>query len=135
MAASSVESRAVWVTVLIVVAIAVGVYLGWPRAMAYWDNTTLKQTVKANSVSCLDPSVGAEGCKTKMINQIREKTGIGLLSDDLVIDINEHTRKISVEVKYKYKLNYPLTGSMFGAKKDSFVMYRYRVITESKYTL
>ena len=33
------------------------------------------------------------------------------------------------------KLVYPLTGTLFGSGKDQFVHYRYRVVTESKYTL
>lgn len=129
-----IESRAVWVSVVIVIALALGAYMGWPRLMAYWHNMNLKQGIKANSVSCLDPQVGEEVCKEKMIAAGRQG-GVELQSDDLVINANPNTRKVVVEVKYKAKLEYPLTGTLFGGNKDQFVNYRYRVVTESKYTL
>lgn len=129
------ESRAVWVTVVVVVAIAVGVYFGWPRLVVYWENMQFKQAIRANSISCLDPRVTEEGCKQKMLQEGRQKIGLDLFSEDLQINANPQTRKVVVEVNYRARLRYPLTGSMFGAKKDQFKRYRYRVVTESKYTL
>jgi len=129
-----VESRAVWVSVVIVIALAVGAYMGWPRLTAYWANMNLKTIIKANSVSCLDPSIAEEGCKEKMIKGARG-AGVELLTDDLQINANPNTRKVVVEVKYKAKLVYPLTETIFGTSKDQFVNYRYRLVTESKYTL
>jgi hypothetical protein len=129
------RSRASWITVLIVIGVVLGIYFGWPRLVTYWENLSLKQAIRANSVSCLDPTVAEEGCKAKMLKVAREEIGLDLTSDELQININPATRKIVVEVAYKARLRYLLTGSMFGMKKDQFVQYRYRVITESKYTL
>ena len=120
MRSTTLESRAMWVTVAIVLGIAIGIYFGWPRLVAYWDNMTLKQAIKANSVSCLEPPLLVEGCRAKMLKIAREQIGLELLEDDLQIDANQNNRKIRVEVKYKARLNYPLTGTRFGASKDEF---------------
>lgn len=130
----STVASAVWVTVVIVIAIVIGGYFIWPQASAYWTNMNVKRVIKGKAMSCSSFKGGSpEECMEPIKKAVKMETGVELNSTNL--SIQSQGKRVRIDCTYKLKLEYPITGNMLGGSSARYKRYKWVVDMESKYSM
>lgn len=124
----SVVSVAWWFTVLILMAIAVALYFIYPYAVTSWAHSQLTTIVQANAMDC--HRHGEDSCIETIVKKASVELGIELEREGFDVDA-EHYKKISVDIDYRARLDFPFTGTMFGSDKHRFRRMKVEVEVKS----